>query len=537
MRVAQQNATQQTVYPPPMGGMDGRIGAAAEDLNVCLWAINMMPVEYGMRVRLGYRVWQETLPSEVRTIVPYEGLPDTGTDDKIFAMCAEGIYDVTAQSGTPTQKLAFANVNPDSGWGVYTHYIDASGDDMIYYADQANGLFIYTPGTDTWAQATGITPIAGSITTFNIADIVYIVSHKLRLWFITRNANLAWYLPVASFQGEATEFFFGAKFKHGGDLVGLYNWTVDGGSGRDDFLVAVSRAGDVLPYQGDDPSSDMTWENIGVFFIGSMPLGNRCASEYGGNLFLLSTYGITSMKELVAGGEAEDPGGSQLGAKMARFMRLDMRDYKQLHGWNIQFVSDEGLLVVNTPLREDGGYRQYVMNTITGGWGFWRDVPYVCGAAYDGDILIGDPTGRVLRMDRNVDDVPALGGDGIDIKWFVLTSFSSLGEPALNKRAKFIRPNFSSNATRPVFDVYAYYNYLVLEPLSPITAPVATGGSLWDTALWDIDTWDSPQLSPFSHATGADGIGRTIAIAMTGRSRGPDLLLSWDMMWDTGGFL
>ena len=193
--------------------------------------------------------------------------------------------------------------------------------------------------------------------------------------------------------------------------------------------------------------------------------------------------------------------------------------------------------MVNTPLRADLTYRQYVMNTITGGWGFWRDVPYVCGAAYDGDILVGDPTGRVLRMDRNVDNVPALGGDGDDIKWFVLTSFSSLGSPAMNKRAKHIRPNFSTNATRPTYNAYAYYNYFAIEPLAPITAPIATASSLWDTALWDVDTWDAPQLTPYSRSTGAGGIGRTIAIATTGRSRSPDLLLSWDLMWDIGGFL
>ena len=36
---------------------------------------------------------------------------------------------------------------------------------------------------------------------------------------------------------------------------------------------------------------------------------------------------------------------------------------------------------------------------------------------------------------------------------------------------------------------------------------------------------------------GAWGMGRTAAIAMTGRSRGPTLLVSFDVMWSVGGFL
>ena len=528
---------QQTILPAPIGGMDARIGASADNMDVCLWAINIMPVEYGMRVRPGYRVWQEGLPSEVRTIVPYDGLSDLGTNDKVFAVCAEGIYDVSQQGGTPVQKLAFNVNDADAGWGVYTHYIDASGDDLIYYADGANGLFIYTPTTDTWAQATGITPAPGSIGTFNIEDIVYIVSHKLRLWFITKNSNKAWYLPPVSFQGEATEFFFGAKFKHGGNLVGLYNWTVDGGAGRDDHLVAVSRSGDVLPYTGDDPSSNMTWENTGVFFVGRIPRGYRVASEYGGELYLLSSLGVTRMSDLMRGAEPEDPNRGGVGNKIARILRLDMKDYLDLHGWNIKFIPDQGLMVINTPLREDGKYRQYVMSTTTFAWCLWRDVPWVCGASVSGDIALGDPDGRVLRMDVGSDNIPVQGGNGEDIKWYILTSFTNGGFPALNKRVKFIRPKFSITETTPVVESYAFYNYYTLEPDLPVTGPGDAGREVWDTALWDESYWSSSAIYPYQRTDGAWGLGTTFAIATTGRSRGSALLVSWAVAWDVGGFL
>jgi hypothetical protein len=536
-QIAAPQTMQQTVLPAPIGGMDARIGVAADNMSVCLWAINILPVEYGMRVRDGYREWQIGMPSEVRTIIPYEGLVQTGADDKIFAVCAEGIYDVSIQSGTPVQKLAFSNTGADSGWGVYTHYIDASGDDLIYYADEGNGLFIYTPATDTWAQATGIVPSPDAITTFNIEDIVFIVSHKLRLWFITRDDNKAWYLPVNSYIGEANEFFFGAKFKHGGDLVGLYNWTVDGGAGRDDHLVAVSRGGDVLPYTGDDPSADTTWENTGVFFIGQVPLGKRNASQYGGELFLLSAHGVTSMSDLTSGAEPEDPNRSQLGGKIGRLLTDDMQNLIGQRGWAIKFFAYEGMFIISTPLRSDGTYRQYVMNTTTYGWGLWRDIPFVCSEAFKGDLLIGDPNGRVLRMDSDSDNIPAAGGAGEDIKWFILTSFTTGGAPALNKRVKFIRPNFSVTESAPSTNVYALYNYYTVEPAMPITGPGSISGDVWDTAKWDEAVWSSTQTLPFNRIDGAWGIGTVFAVATTGRSRGQTLLASWDVSWDVGGFL
>ncbi len=370
-----------------------------------------------------------------------------------------------------------------------------------------------------------------------MTDIVFIVSHKLRLWFITRDSNKAWYLPPVSFQGEATEFFFGAKFKHGGNLVGLYNWTTDGGNGRDDVLVAVSRGGDVLPYTGDDPSSSMTWENTGVFFIGRVPRGHRVASEYGGELYLLSAFGITPMRDLLRGAEPEDPNRGGIGQKIARLLRLDMRRYIGVHGWNVKFMADQGVIIVNSPQLDDGNYRQYVLSTNTFGWCLWRDVPFVCAESFGGDILLGDPDGRVLRMDVDTDNIPVNGGDGDDIKSFILTSFTDGGSPASNKRVKFIRPKFSQVEGAPSLSVHAYYNFYSVEPAPPITAPGAVSGDVWDSAIWDTAKWSSSQTLPFQRTDGAWGMGTTFAIAMAMRSRGETLLASWAVAWDTGGFL
>jgi hypothetical protein len=245
------------------------------------------------------------------------------------------------------------------------------------------------------------------------------------------------------------------------------------------------------------------------------------------------------MQELTSGAEVEDANRSQLGAKISRLVRLDMRDLRDKHGWDIRFVADQSSLVISTPLRTDSTYRQYVMHTAQFAWGLWRDLPYVCGAPYGGDILIGAPDGRLLRMDRGVDNIkigePVNSGD--DIGWYLLSTFTSLGAPALNKRVKFIRPNFSVTESKASVDCYAMYDYYTLEPDAPVQAPPTTNPNVWDTALWDAARWSGTDPLPYNEVDGAWGMGSDVAVAMVGRTRGECLFVGWDIMWDVGGFL
>lgn len=529
--------SQAAVYPAPMQGMDSRVPLSQDSLDTCIWAINMVPTEYAMSVRRGYREWQVGLGAEVRTLIPYSG---SSTGDKLFACTEDGIYDVTVANAAPVLKVAFAIQSADAGFGVYTHYVDESGDDLIFYADGENGLFRYDPAGDTWALATGITAAPGSLGPFVVADVNFVVVHKLRVWLIMKDTNKAWYLPIRSAQGDATEFFFAAKFKHGGALVGLYNWTVDGGLGRDDHLVAVGRGGDVIPYTGEDPSDSMTWTSTGTFYIGEIPKGTRTASEYGGELFLLSVFGITTISHLLSGGggvgTVNDPFRNTIGHKISRLMRGDLEDYGQDHGWNIKIVADIGSLIVTTPKRNDGKYRQYVYNIATQGWGLWRDVPLRTSEPWNGALMIGTDDGRVCRMDIDTDNQLVDGTPGGPITWFLLTNYSALGTPGSHKRAKFIRPNFVSDQ-KPVYDVRAYYDYRTSETQVPVGSPTPLTGDVWDSGLWDEALWSVETLTPTFNVLGASGIGRTIAVGMAGSSVNRTNLISFDLLWDVGGYL
>jgi len=536
--VAQRQTAQALVIPAPIQGMDARLNVAIDNPQTCLWAINMVPDEYGARVRSGYREWQLDCGSEVRTIITYPGLtkPAGSTADRIFACTEEGIFDVTTVGGTPSSKLTFATQDADSGFGVWMHYVTQTGADLIFYADGSNGLFTYTPSTDTWAQTAGITAVSGSANTLDMTDVRFIVQHKLRIWFITEGATYAWYLGVEAIAGYATEFFFAQKFRHGGALVGLYNWTVDGGAGRDDNLVAVSEAGDVIPWTGEDPSDAMTWTSTGVFFIGRVPAGRKIASEYGGELYLLSSLGVTTMSDLLHGANPSDPFRNLIGYKIARLLRRDMAAYQDNNGWKMQFNTSAGALLITVPQLSDDTYRQYYYNLSTGGWGLWKDVPMVASDIWEGKVMFGTTDGNVYRMDVAADNLSLDGLSRTRINWYVLTSYQSLGSTAQFKRVSIVRPNFITSET-PAFTIEVYYDYLSNIPLPTTDEPSAPLGDVWDTGTWDNAVWSATDSVPFSKPVGGSGIGRSVAISMAGASFNDTFLASWDVLWDAGGFL
>lgn len=533
-----QQATQATVFPAPLQGMDSRIPLAAESMEHCIWAINLIPTEYAMRVRQGTREWTTSGlgTDEIRTVMPFIGDQMEGSADRLFVATTNGIYDCTTEGGAATQALAFTTTTGDAGFGVYTQYVDEAGDTMILYADRENGLFIYDPVADSWAQPDNITTAPNSVGTFDVTKVVFVTVHKLRIWLVEKDAQKAWYLGIRAIAGPAEEFFFATKFRHGGDLVGLYNWTVDGGLGRDDHLVAISRGGDVIPWTGEDPADGVTWSSTGTFYVGPVPKGNRVASEYGGELYILSRYGVTSLTHLLQGQTISDPYANQIGHKVARLLRGDLEELGDDWGWSVKFVPNIGSLLVSVPIRGDGRYRQYVYSLATQGWGLWRDVPILSSDTWKGALTVGTADGRVLRMDQARDNISAAGSSGDPIEWFMLTSYSHLGSPAHFKRAKFIRPNFVAE-TEPLYQVQALWDYSTRQGDAPQGVVDDPTGDRWDSGLWDQALWSFTQETPFNTLLGASGMGRAMAVSLVGESNTKCDLVSIDVMWDNGGMI
>ncbi len=527
------HASQHTRLPAPIKGIDTRVGLASNDPLICIYAYNLVPSEYALRLRDGYREWAVDLvdgtSSGVKTIIPFKSSAGGNVNDRLWAVTNEGIWDVTTFD-TPVLKLSFANSDPEAGNGVYSHYVDNADNEFLYYADSLNGLFEYTQDTDTWALADDITGVDPLL-------INFVVVHKLRIWFCLRNSTTAYYFPITSGSGAAIAFNFGGKFKHGGTLIGLYNWSVDGGNGINDYLVAISSSGDVLPYTGSDPTAD-DWSIVGTYFIGVMAKGNKCASQYGGNTTLLSAFGITQMSDLLQGVDPRGNEDDSIGARISPAIRRDMQLYRDFDGWDIKFLQKNGILIVTTPVRDDGTYIQYVYNHSIRAWGLWRGLPILSIDSWNDEIYFGSIDSKVYSMDADKDNILIIPEDeinGLPIEFSMLHNYSDLDDPSTYKRGKLIRPDFLA-PVNPSYIAKFFYNYEVGE-IGVIPFSDTFNIALWDDAVWDKDVWATTDLLNFDRIIGGSGMGRYVSVAVKGEGLAGTSLISVDITWDTGWFL
>lgn len=534
-------STQSVRFPAPSKGMDGRIGFASDDMDACIYTYNLMASQYGMKVREGYREQcinlQDTITSQgVRTLVPFEAIGDP-TKDRLFAVTNEGIWNVTDENA-PVFMLAFTldTTSLEAGVGVFSHYIDSAGKNLLYYADGANGLFVYDSTTEAWNVPT----IDSEPTGLDATKIRFVTVHKQRIWFVERDSTTGWYLNILAVSGKAKPFNFGAQFKHGGKLVGLYNWSVDGGIGVDDYMVAISGAGDVLPYSGGDPALP-DWSLRGVYFVGVVANSKRCASEFGGDLHILSSYGLTSMADLLRGVNPSDRSGkSGIGARMAYSLQNDMRDYRIDSGWGINFAPSTGSLIINTPKRTNGVFIQYVYDLDNDTFGWWRDVPMSCMSEYEGKVYVGTLDNRVLVMDTDLDEVlitpdPTQTVNGRDIKFSTLFSFNAYEAGGRFKRGVMIRPDFLS-PVKLSYSAKFTYDYELLQLTDTYSETVRLAGR-WDSSRWDDAIWGSVNLANQARVIGGGDYGRTMAVAVSGSGDSSVWLMSYDVMYNVGGIL
>jgi hypothetical protein len=518
-----------TTVPAPVGGINAVDGLAAMPPTDAIYIYNMQPTEYGLTTRAGYVEWTNGL-SEVRTIIPFTGTTDP---DALFAVTSAGIFDVTTNGVAPISMVTFTDTGPTAGFGVYMNYTTAAEEQFVYYADEANGLFRYTAATNVWAQAPDFT---GTPTPPAAADIVFIMQHKLRMWFVGRDSANVWYLEPNAVEGDATQFVLMGKYKHGGYTIGMWNWTVDGGTGVDDYLIFLSKAGDVLSYKGDDPSTVTTWSNTGSYFVTEATASRRVAAEYGGNLYLLCALGVISINDLLSG-VIPDQNPHTPAYKVQKLVREEITKNPDSKVWELLIDPTENSMHINVPTRGEtnGVYWQFVMDLTTKAWGIWRDVPISTSETWRGSFYFGTPTGQVFisQGSRDGDLIDGTVGEPVAFSW--LTSFQDYGSPAAYKRCQLIR-----NAGLITGDVsitmQAVYDYDIVVNLSDPGNPTASAGSLWDLATWDNNLW--PGVSGGVGAIrGASGMGTRVALAGRGTASARATLVASDVAWDAGGYL
>lgn len=517
--------------PAPNSGVNRIDGLSEMGPKDAIFMYNLIPSEFGTRVRTGYQEWCTSVGTGgVRTIIPFTGAATA--NDRLFGCAGSGIYDISASATAPAVILAFPVVDDTSGMGIWANFVNDNAAYFAMYTDESNGYYTYTAATTTWAKV-AMGGGANQISGVDPALFCFVMLFKQRVWFIEKGTGNAWYLPTNAIYGAATKFNFGNKFKHGGTLVALYNWTVDGGEGVDDYLIAVGSGGDIVVYKGSDPSTATDWFQHGAWYIGPPPVGRRIAGSFAGELYILSSYGLLPMSKLMSGTliQLDEV---YLSRKITPLVNTEMLTTRSTYGWEVKLVPTENLIFVSTPKQASTSYIQFAYSLNTPGWSLYRDFPYFTGETWHGNFYFSDSTGRILIHSGNLDNVSMSGLTSNQISWSMLMSFQGYGQDANFKRAEFIRPVFLAEQI-PGYLVEARYDYNLSETFGAPAAGVASG-SVWDTAIWDLSVWGG-EFQVIDTPQGAAGLGRVLSIGLSGNSGSKTILIKFDLMFNGGGLL
>lgn len=514
--------------PAPIAGINSIASLAEMTSKDAIYTVNIDATTYGLRVRPGFTIYGlDLFGTETRTIMPFNA-SGPSYDNAIFAATDDGIYYVGSPDINPgpwaaTKVVDFPIKSGRAGWCSFAQFTNDNGEHVLLVCDEENGLYAYTESTGLWTQpsVTGPTGI-----------LCFVMIWKSRVWYIEKETASAWYTDLGTFAGTATKFNFGNKFRAGGQLVGLYDWTRDSGNGPNDFLVSVSSAGDVVAYNGIDPADPDTFGLVGIWFIGALPAGRRVGSQYGGDLLLLSIYGLISCNDLLRGSSPFTVEGS-MSWKIQTFLATQMRQTRTMYGWEVKLHPNLSKIIVASPKTPTGSYTQFVYDVDLQAWSIWEDVPMLTSEEFLGESFFGSviyPYHSPLSMWRITGHLDFAEYEPERIQWKILTAYSDFGAPERWKIVGSIRPVFLSDLV-PALNVRAFFDY----DLSRLADPSDSGQATWDSALWDEALWGLEIEPRQANPTGASGMGRAVAVAIAGSSQAETTLVSIGLTWQAGG--
>lgn len=338
--------------PAPVGGLNARDAYADMPEKDAPIMENFFPMPSYVMPRLGNLQWATGLPGNVTTVACYS--PPSGSR-KLFAASAGGIYDVTAKAavGLPVvtgQTLDWwQTVNFGAGGGQYLVMVNGQDHMQIY-----NG--------STWQQVTAASaPIA--ITGVDTSTLVNVNVYQGRLFFMQKNSTQVWYLPLNSVGGAATMLDFSTQLLLGGSIIAMATWTLQTSDSSVQLACFISSEGEIVVYQGIDPSLAATWTLVGTFRIGR-PVGYRCQCKVGSDIVIICADGLVPLSKAVL--TDRQSRGIAVSDKIVNLINNDVQAYTSLQGWQVILYPIGNKLIVNVPAYPT--CYQYVMNTLNGSW-------------------------------------------------------------------------------------------------------------------------------------------------------------------------
>lgn len=496
----------------PNGGLVLSEPLAQQSENSCLVLNNMFPTTRSVRIRAGSETFA-TIGFPVESMMTYQ----VGSNSQFFAAGGGGVYNITNSADPDIPPTA--DITGQVGNNYSSVLFGTAGGSFLYIVN----------GEDTAQYYDGTSWAASTITGVDTADLSHVSSYRNRLYFIEKESQSFWYLPVRSINGAALEFSLSSVFKRGGSLLFGATWSQDAGDGLDDKLVIVSDRGEVAIYEGSDPSDVTDFNLVGVYNI-TPPLGKNAYTSAGGDLVIMTQNGMVPISEAVRK-EASVLNLTAVSRPIEPLWKQEV-EFRTLP-WQIAEIPKLNMAVVSLPSTGNLEAKCLVINLQTSRWGVYTGWDTRSVVEFDGRGFYGTNDGRIVEMEVGGSD------DGKPYIYQCAYAANNFGSPGLHKTAKMGRATFIGLSNlRP--QVSASVDYISNFPTPPNAGPEIGGESFWDVGLWDDAVWDGG-LSKVT-ISGWFSIGRTgyaiipqIQGTMANSTPPNSELVSIDMTYNDGG--
>ncbi len=569
----------------PVGGWNVRDALAEMQPNQAVIFQNWWPTTVDVQIRRGCANWCTGLNGTVETLMAYNKTDGTR---QIFAVTSSGnLYNVTSAGAVGAalvtglangrwQYIAFATpggnfllacngsdnmlryngtqwVSVCNGTGAAISSLTGNGTTSTVTTATPHGLqtgntitvtgasvggfnvagvAITKTGVNTFTYLSAGTPsatgasytVAEAITGIDPKQVSNLNAFKARVWLVQKNSLSAWYLPALAIQGAAVEFPMGSVFSMGGYVNAMATWSVDAGQGSDDLVVFLSSEGEILQYKGTDPSSASTFALVGLFRQGN-PIGNRCQTKFGGDVYVITSSGVVPLSRSVLTAQVTES--AAITDKIMPAMASAVTANSSF-GWEMAAYPSVNMLLINVP--SAAGNTQFAMNTITGAFTTFSGWNASCWCVA-GPLLLYGMAGKVVQAWVTDTDF------GAPIVAQALPAFSSFGSDTQTKKINLVRPILSSAGT-PSFLLGLNYDYdTTTQPTGVLNFSAPSTGMIWGSMVWGSMTWGGA-LATNRYWQFAAGIGYSASMYIIAQGNGAETRwAATDYVFERGGVL
>lgn len=451
-------------FPAPVKGWVSDTVAQLGDAATARILVNIVPRQNSVYVRNGSKTVSQP-GGRVDSLMTF----DDGTIQDLIAASSGRLWQIPVDGGGTLVDPVELESGFTSDYWISVMMANAADESRLVMVNGQDGIWTYDGASVEEAPASSTNLQVSSVTSF-----------KGRLWFTKRASASLWYGDVLSNSpATITEFPVGAYLRRGGDLVAVDSLSMDGGSGPDDYLVAVSSRGEVVVFAGIDPADD--FRLVGIFSVAN-PITKRCLRKMGSDLMYYGNNGPQLLTKLFSTVE----GLESLIIPIRTDFETAMYDYSFLAGWDMLSYSRAGWVMFNVPRGVQGTVDQFAVNLESQAWFKIEGWNALCWGIHGQNPYFGTLDGRVVQADFGHND------DGRPISFDFMQTWNQF-ETTSRKKFNMAQVTIKANSI-PKIEVDMNVDFKDVTPRSQPGFAPAVQETPWNISPWNTSPWSGTAI-------------------------------------------